>query len=112
MIKKIAVISLCLISMSAFACPRATATNDVNFCASFKAAAVCYCTSSGLPASMCQDMNQLYKRMLSVFGSLQKACAYQSYTSAQECIDNWNCYLKGGIDSTGKFCSTTQQACQ
>ena len=111
MIKKILVLSLCLFSISIFACPRATPTNDVNFCASFKAAATCYCTSSGLPPSMCQDMGQLYKRMLSVFGSLQKACAYQSYTSVQDCVDNWSCYLRGGIDSTGKLCSSTQLAC-
>ena len=112
MLQKVFLTILCLFSLSSFACPKAQATNDINFCSSFKAAATCYCTSSGLPSGMCQDMNLLYYRMLSVFGTLQKACAYQSYTTVQDCIDNWNCYLRGGIDSTGKSCSATQRACQ
>lgn len=112
MIKKLFITFMCFVSVSSFACPRAVPTNDVNFCASFKAAATCYCTSSGLPSGMCQDMNQLYFRMLTVFGSLQKACEYQTYTSVQDCMNNWNCYLHGGVDSTGKSCSSTQKACQ
>jgi hypothetical protein len=112
MIKKIFIASVCLISSYGFACPRALPTDNPNFCASFKSAATCYCTSSGLPVGMCQDMNQLYARMISVFGTLQKACEYQTSTSAQDCINNWNCYLKGGVDSTGKACSSTKKACQ
>jgi hypothetical protein len=98
---------------AAFAgCPNALPTNDVNFCPSFRIAATCYCTASGLPAAMCQNMNALYSRMLSVFGSLQNACDYQHYTSAQDCMDNWNCYLQGGVDSRGRICNSTHKACQ
>jgi hypothetical protein len=111
MIKKIVALFMYSISVTAIACPLAVPTNDVNFCASFKAVAPCYCTSSGLPASMCQDMNVLYSRMIAVFGSLQKACEYQRYTSTQDCVDNWNCYRLGGIDSRGRICSATRNAC-
>lgn len=111
MLKKLAVVALCVYNLSVFACPRALPTNDPNFCASFKIAGTCYCTDTGLPSGMCQDMGLLYRRMLSVFGSLQKACEYQTHTSTQDCMDNWNCYLQGGIDSTGKWCSGTKQAC-
>lgn len=93
------------------ACPYAKATDDVNFCPSFRTAAVCHCTSSGLPPTMCQDMNAIYNRMLSVFGSLQRACEYQKATTTQDCIDNWNCYRLGGIDSRGRLCNATEKAC-
>ena len=36
--------------------------------------------------------------MIAFFGSLQKACEYQQSTSTQDCLDNWTCYLNGGID--------------
>lgn len=110
--KRILAICMYFFGFSAFACTNALPTNDPGFCPSFKVAATCYCTSSGLPAGMCQDMNALYSRMLSVFGSLQKACEYQRYTSTQDCMDNWNCYLFGGIDSRGRLCSSNRQACR
>lgn len=112
MIRKIIVVFIYFCSFSSFACPFAVPTNDPGFCSSFKSVATCYCTSSGLPSGMCQDMNALYNRMLAVFGSLQKACEYQRYTSPQDCMDNWNCYLHGGIDSRGRLCSSTKSACQ
>ena len=112
MIRKIFAGVLYCFSMSSFACPIAVPTSDVNFCASFKSAATCYCTSSGLPSGMCQDINALYNRMVVVFGSLQKACDYQHHTSSQICMDNWNCYLHGGVDSRGNICSSTRLACQ
>ena len=98
-------------STLALACNRAAPTDSPQFCTSFKAAASCYCTSSGLPTGMCQDMNALYSRMLFIFGTLQRACEYQKYTSTQDCIDNWNCYLRGGIDSKGKLCNGTKRSC-
>lgn len=102
---------MCMLSFSAFACVVAKPTGDSEFCSSFKAAATCYCTSSGLPAGMCQNMRTLYSRMMVVFGSLQKACEYQRYTKPQDCIDNWNCYLLGGNDSHGVACNLNQQPC-
>lgn len=107
-----AILSGCF-AVSAFAgCPNALPTNDVNFCPSFERAAVCYCTSSGLPRAMCEDMNTLYARMISYFGSLRKACEHQRYTTTEDCMDNWNCYLHGGVDSRRRFCSSTKKACQ
>lgn len=98
---------------SAFACTNALPTDDANFCSSFKSTATCYCISSGVPSGMCQDMFMLYYRMMSVFGTLQKACEYQTYTSTQDCINNWNCYLHGGVDSNGHACNGgTQRPCQ
>lgn len=100
-------------SASCFAiCPNALPTNHPGFCPSFKTAAVCYCTSSGLPGGVCQDMNALYNRMIAVFGSLKRACDYQRYTTPQDCVDNWTCYLRGGVDSQGRACSSTKKACQ
>lgn len=112
MVKKYLAILICGFSISGFSCPRALPTDSPNFCASFKVAAICYCTSSGLPAGMCQDMNQLYGRLITVFGSLQKACEYQHFTTTEDCINNWTCYRQGGIDSTGKLCSSNEHACQ
>ncbi|KTD23818.1 Uncharacterised protein [Legionella lansingensis] len=113
MIRKIFIVvfTYC-VALPAFACPNALPTNHPSFCASFKTAATCYCVSSGLPAGMCQDMNALYSRMISVFGSLQKACESQRYTTPQDCMDNWNCYLYGGVDSRQRLCSGTRAACQ
>jgi len=111
MIKKIILVFMCLSNFTAYACTNALPTDDANFCGSFKAAATCYCVSSGLPNGMCQDMNTLYNRMMVVFGSLQKACNYQRYTTPQDCVDNWKCFQFGGIDSRGRLCSSNQQAC-
>lgn len=96
---------------SAVSCGNALPTNDVNFCSSFKVVAKCYCTSSGLPGPMCEDMNVLYARMVSVYGSLDKACTAQRYTTKQDCLDNWNCYRRGGVDSRGRLCSSNQKSC-
>lgn len=114
MIKRIFATVLCLLSSSIFAlaCSKAVPTDNPNFCASFKTAATCYCTSSGLPAGMCQDMDALYNRMIGVFGTLEKACLFQKYTSPQDCMNNWNCYRFGGKDSTGKLCSSTTKPCK
>ena len=100
------------LSIPAFACSNALPTDDANFCPSFKSVATCYCVSSGLPSGMCQDMKALYERMINLLGSLKKACEYQHYTSTQDCIDNWNCYRLGGMDSHGRLCSSTGKACQ
>lgn len=106
----IIIISFC--SINAFACANAEPTDSPNFCASFKTAATCYCVSSGLPSSACQDINQIYDRMIFVFKTMEKACAYQTQTSSQDCINNWNCYRNGGIDSQGKLCSGTTLSCR
>lgn len=111
MLRRIFAVLIYVFSISTFACDSALPTNNPNFCASFKSVAICYCTSSGLPAVMCQDMNMLHARMISIFGSLQKACEYQKYTTTQDCMDNWNCYRNGGVDSRGRLCSSNKKAC-
>ncbi|MBA2652961.1 MAG: hypothetical protein H0U73_11950 [Tatlockia sp.] len=94
-------------------CPKALATDNPNFCPSFKAAANCYC-SSLLPANVCDgDVSKLASFMISYFGTLERACnsKSQKYTSAQDCLDNWKCYLDGGVDSRGRVCSSNGSAC-
>lgn len=112
MIKKIIAGLLLGISFSTFACTNAFPTDNPNFCTSFKAAATCYCTASGVPFGMCQDMHVLYNRMIVVFKNLRKACEYQHYTTTQDCVDNWTCYLAGGVDSQGRKCSSTGIPCE
>lgn len=93
------------------ACNVALPTNNPNFCASFKSVAQCYCTNSGLDAGYCENIATLGKRMVDYFGSIETACWYQKYTSTQDCIDNWHCYLNGGVDSMGRACSGTGSQC-
>ena len=109
--KQVGAIVLYALSIQAWACSNAIVTDDVGFCDSFRAAARCYCESSGLSVEMCHKVNTIYRRMIGLFGSLPRACAYQHYNSTQDCIDNWTCYLLGGIDSQGRSCNGTQQAC-
>lgn len=92
-------------------CPSALPTNDAGFCPSFQAAASCYCTASGVPKGMCQDVKTIYKRMIAIFGTVQRACEYQKNTPVQVCVDDWNCYMNGGKDSAGQLCSGTGKSC-
>lgn len=117
MIKKIMTSFVCIAAVTFFStaqasCPIATATNSPAFCDSFKTAAQCHCTSSGLPRGMCTNMESLYNRMTSMLGSLRKACEYQHDTTTQNCIDSWNCYRHGGMNSQNELCSGTGSACQ
>ena len=93
------------------ACPLALNPTDANFCASFQSVAQCHCVAHGLPARLCNDMNVIYQRMLIVYGSLEQACLHQSDTSAQNCIDSWNCYRHGGNLSDNQLCRGTGTAC-
>lgn len=114
MIKKIIMTFVCFYTLSCFAvkiiCPQAVSTSSPVFCSSFKAVAECHCSNS-LPKSMCTDMQQLYKRMIGMFGSIEKACQFQRDTSTQNCVDDWNCYRSGGKNSRGELCSGTGAAC-
>lgn len=92
-------------------CMKAVPPSHAKFCPSFKESAECACASSGMPASMCTDMNKLYKRMLMVFSTQQKACEFQKDTSTVRCNDSWNCYRRGGKDSSGAACQSTGKAC-
>ena len=93
-------------------CPQALATTDPNFCGSFKTAAVCFCSLS-LPAGKCQDLGQIYKFMIGLHGSIENACRHQppKGTTPQICIDDWYCYLNGGVNSQGALCSSTGNKC-
>lgn len=115
MMKAIIVFFSCFLTASVFAattCPQASPTNSPGFCSTFKSSAECHCTSKGMPKGMCADMNLLYNRMISMFGTLERACQFQHDTSTQNCIDDWNCYRVGGNDSQGQACSATGHACQ
>jgi hypothetical protein len=106
--KRVLLVFLCFFWVTGFAaCEKAAPTDEIAFCDSFKAAATCYCASS-LPAGMCGDMKALYERMLLTFRTLEIACTLQRYTSKEECVADWNCYLKG-ISSYGRTCL---RACQ
>jgi hypothetical protein len=113
MVKGIGAICLFFLCTCVFAgnCSKAAPPESVAFCSTFKVAATCYCTSSGLPSGMCQDLEALYKRMISVFGDLKTACQYQRNTTTQDCIDSWNCYRVGGKTSQNKLCSSTGKKC-
>lgn len=111
MFKKIYLAALISVFSSfSFACGPALPTDNPSFCASFKSVAQCYCSNS-LPAGMCTDMNQLVSRLMAVYGSLENACRAQKYTTAVDCMDNWNCYLNGGVDSRGRICSSNYSRC-
>ena len=116
MIKKVAILFFCFFSISSYAsmmaCPAATSSSNPGFCSSFKLAAQCHCTSSGLPTGMCMNMKLLYTRMISTFGSVQRACEFQHDTSVQNCVDDWTCYRTGGKNSQNELCSSTGNACE
>jgi len=57
-------------------------------------------------------MKVVYDRMINMFGSLKRACEYQRDTSVQNCMDDWNCYRFGGVNSLGGLCSSTGKACE
>ena len=94
------------------ACSKAYPAYNSKFCAAFKASAACACSSSGMPRSQCQDMKKLHERMIMVFDSVEKACAYQHDTSTADCRDSWKCYRLGGKDSQGRLCQATGKACE
>src|SRR3990167_9823649 len=72
-------------------CPQGLPDDNPEFCSSFKSVASCHCVESGLPKGMCQDVNLIYNRMISMFGSVQKACEWQHDTDTQTCVDYWSC---------------------
>lgn len=93
-------------------CPFATDSSDAGFCQSFKAAAECRCGASGLPKGMCTNMSLLYTRMISMFGSLERACQFQHDTPTETCLEDWQCYRYGGTNARNELCSGTGLACE
>jgi hypothetical protein len=108
----IAFFSCTAFSSISVSCSAALPSNEPGFCESFHVAAECYCSSSGLPRKMCNNMALLYQRMIAMLGSLENACRFQNNTSYQECIDDWVCYRSGGKNSRGELCSGTGNACE
>lgn len=98
-------------SVSMAACPKATPTDTAQFCPTFRVAAQCHCTASGLPQVLCNNVRLLYQRLIVTFGTLEKTCAFQHDTTPEDCIDSWRCYLYGGKNSAGKLCSGTGRSC-
>ena len=116
MLKSLATVFCLLLTTSSFAlnlsCPQASTSGNSEFCSSFKRTAQCYCTSAGLPAGMCNDMGVIYKRMVTLYGSVERACKFQRQTSTQECLDDWHCYRSGGRNSGNELCSGTGNSCE
>lgn len=102
---------LSLMSFQSLACSQALPVDEPGFCQSFANAARCYCQSQGLPAKMCANVKLIYNRMISTFGSIDKACRYQKENSYQTCLDDWQCFLNGGVLADGRVCSGTGQSC-
>lgn len=98
--------------MSFSDCPRGLPPADVNFCSSFKTVAICHCTAMGIPKFLCKNMNSLYNAMILRYGTVENACASQTDTTKQICLDGWTCYRKGGNDSQGQACSGTGKPCE
>ncbi len=101
-------------AFSSFACSRSLDPDHPDFCASFKAACKCYCTAAGFPGLMCENMTDLFSRMMAVYGSLDTACraqVAQHNVPAADCLDDWNCYMFGGVDSRGRICSSNYAPC-
>ena len=92
-------------------CPEAISSSTPGFCNSFQVAAECHCVSKGLPRGMCTNVNLLFKRMIDTLGTVQRACEFQHETTSQLCVDDWNCYRYGGVNSSGQLCSGTGNAC-
>jgi hypothetical protein len=92
-------------------CEQAVPSTDAGFCPSFKAVAECHCLENGLGPDTCGDMGALYQYMLDFFGSLENACSFQQDSDYTTCMDDWNCYRKGGTNSQGGLCSATGSAC-
>src|SRR3990167_11524562 len=84
-------------------CPLGLPDNDPKFCDYFREAAKCRCMASGLPEGMCNNMDLIFSRMISIYGSAERACQFQKDTSYQDCIDHVNCYRFGGSDSQTKL---------
>ncbi len=102
---------LCTSFKLTYACPLAADVTSANFCGSFQSVAQCHCTTHGLPARLCTDMNTIYQRMMIVYGSLEQACLHQADTTPQSCVDSWNCYRRGGVTSNNQLCNGTGAAC-
>jgi hypothetical protein len=92
-------------------CPKAAGTNTPQFCATFKTAAQCHCTASGLPQALCTNVRLLYQRLIITFGTIEKTCAFQRDTTKENCIESWKCYLNGGKNMAGQLCNGTGRSC-
>lgn len=101
----------CTVALATGNCPEAAATNSSSFCPTFETSARCHCQEHGLPSAACQDVHKVYSRMLAIYQTVQRACSAQHDTDTQTCIDDWTCYITGGVDSQGRSCSGTGARC-
>ncbi len=98
-------------AISAAVCEPASETNAADFCNSFKKTASCYCVSAIGNNPVCNDPHKVYDLMMIRYKTQDRACAAQPNTSKQKCLDSWNCYRMGGVDSIGRPCSGTGARC-
>ena len=105
---------------SLFACDKAPDTSDPGFCSAFKSIAKCHCEFYIRPEEKdkCLDMAYIYRMMNAAYGSQSAACRWQASAGKperatyQECMDDWNCYQFGGVNSKGGLCNATGNACR
>lgn len=115
--KKFFYTCLFLFSVSSFAntsvptgpCPDALPTDHPSFCASFPAAATCYCRAQAPSPGMCANMQVITKQIMGM--GINAACFIQHFVTFQACVDNWVCYIHGGFDTSGRVCSSTGRNC-
>jgi hypothetical protein len=70
-----------------------------DFCVTFPPAAECNCNNMTHNPDFCKSMTNIYKMMISTYGSLDGACKMQNITDPAECVADWNCYWDGGVSS-------------
>ena len=95
-------------SIPAQNCPNDLPTNHPSFCYSFPDAATCYCRAQA-PGGMCANMQIITNQMLGI--GIERACYIQHFVSFKDCVDNWHCYIYGGVDSSGRLCSSNGSKC-
>jgi hypothetical protein len=99
-------IGLAFLTSSAHACLKIDDFASPEFCQVFSEIARCHCNHSGLPSRLCQNVQDIYRRMIATFGSIEKACRFQKDTSQENCMNAWKCYLQGGQLENGQSCSS------
>lgn len=97
--------------------PNPVVTSDTknDFCTTFsESVASCWPPVGSHKNFTPAQMKFNYNLMVRFYGSLKAACnksAPSNGSTPQQCIDQWNCYINGGIDSQGGQCSGTKKSC-
>lgn len=91
--------------------------NSPNFCASFKKATIkgCHYHLRFVPflwPFFCHSVKSIHKEMLHHFhNSLTTACVSVDKQFAHLCMNQWQCYMRGGHDAAGHLCNGNGESC-